>query len=137
MTDYVAGLMFSADLKKVWLIQKKRPAWQAGKFNGIGGHIEPNETALQAMIREFGEETNVHTELQNWDSFCLLKGKDWSVTWFRCFKDVEATTVTDEPVYNCFVMDIVTGAVDAIPNLRWIVPMALDRTALGVVGCSQ
>lgn len=54
---YVLGLLFSEDASRVLLVWKNRPAWQNGKLNGIGGKIEPGETPLQAMDREFVEET--------------------------------------------------------------------------------
>ena len=53
---YVAGFLFSPDRSRVLLIRKNRPAWQAGKLNGLGGKIEPGETPPQAMRREFREE---------------------------------------------------------------------------------
>ncbi len=55
--EYVLGFMFSPDEKKVLLIWKNRPSWQAGKLNGIGGKVNPGETPLEAMEREFIEET--------------------------------------------------------------------------------
>jgi 8-oxo-dGTP pyrophosphatase MutT (NUDIX family) len=54
---YVVGFLFSQDESKVLLVWKNRPAWQNGKLNGIGGKIEAGETPLQAMEREFKEET--------------------------------------------------------------------------------
>jgi hypothetical protein len=54
---YVVGFVFSKDLSRVLLVLKNRPAWQDGKFNGIGGKIEGDETAFEAMNREFVEET--------------------------------------------------------------------------------
>src|SRR3972149_224048 len=57
ITYYVLGFMFSYDLKQVALIRKSHPEWQKGKLNGIGGHIEENETEIRAMMREFAEET--------------------------------------------------------------------------------
>lgn len=54
---YVLGFMFDHEEKHVLLIWKNRPKWQAGKLNGIGGKIEAGETPLQAMEREFTEET--------------------------------------------------------------------------------
>ncbi len=54
---YVVGFVFSKDLSRVLLVLKNRPAWQNGKFNGIGGKIEADETAFEAMNREFVEET--------------------------------------------------------------------------------
>jgi hypothetical protein len=65
---YVLGFVFSEDSSRVLLVWKNRPAWQAGKLNGIGGKIEAGETPLQAMQREFREETLV-------DGY-ILKGGD-------------------------------------------------------------
>jgi len=40
----------------ILLIEKKNPAWQAGKKNISGGKVEENETPRDAAIREFVEE---------------------------------------------------------------------------------
>jgi 8-oxo-dGTP diphosphatase len=58
---YVNGFMFSPDHQRVALIHKRQPTWQAGYLNGIGGKIELGETAAEAMVREFSEETGVAT----------------------------------------------------------------------------
>jgi 8-oxo-dGTP diphosphatase len=42
--EYVVGLAFSMDNEDIALIKKKRPAWQRGKYNGIGGKVERNES---------------------------------------------------------------------------------------------
>jgi 8-oxo-dGTP pyrophosphatase MutT (NUDIX family) len=55
--EYVLGIMFSENEKKVLVIWKSRPAWQVDKLNGIGGKIEEGETPIEAMHREFREET--------------------------------------------------------------------------------
>ena len=55
--EYVLGFMFNEAESKVLLVWKNRPAWQAGKLNGVGGKIEAGETPVQAMNREFAEET--------------------------------------------------------------------------------
>lgn len=59
MKEYVLGFMFTEDGKGVVLIQKKKPAWQHGRWNGIGGKIEERETPEKAIVREFEEETGV------------------------------------------------------------------------------
>ena len=63
MTDYVVGFAFNStqNFNSVVLINKNRPDWQAGKYNGIGGHIEPGETTYEAITREFDEEAGVWT----------------------------------------------------------------------------
>lgn len=55
--EYVVGFMFNEANDRILLIFKNRPVWMAGKLNGIGGKIEPGETAHEAMEREFREET--------------------------------------------------------------------------------
>ena len=59
MRSYVLGFCFSRDHSKVVLIAKNRPKWQAGRLNGIGGHVEDGEIPIVAMAREFREESLV------------------------------------------------------------------------------
>ena len=54
---YVLGFVFNYSKNQVLLIEKQRPAWQMGRWNGIGGEIEEGETPYQAMVRESVEET--------------------------------------------------------------------------------
>ena len=57
---YVVGFLLNYDRTQVVLIRKNRPAWQAGHLNGVGGKIEMGETPIEAMTREFEEETGLH-----------------------------------------------------------------------------
>ena len=41
MERMVVGFAFTEDRRSVILIRKNRPEWQAGRLNGVGGHIEP------------------------------------------------------------------------------------------------
>ena len=51
-----------------------------GLWNGVGGHIEPGETAPEAMIREVAEETGYRIDrvdfagLMTWDGFDISPG---------------------------------------------------------------
>lgn len=67
--NYVVGYAFRADYGAVALIEKRKPAWQAGKLNGIGGKIEPDESPAGAMSREFAEEAGVHFRPDRWLHF--------------------------------------------------------------------
>ena len=53
-----AALCFVQQDGQVLMIRKKR-GLGAGKINGPGGRLEPEETALQAAIRETEEEVGV------------------------------------------------------------------------------
>ena len=63
---YVLGFVFNESLDKIALIRKNRPAWQKGLLNGIGGKIEADELTLDAMTREFEEETSCSIDNYKW-----------------------------------------------------------------------
>ncbi len=127
MISYVCGFMFSENRNKVALISKLKPEWQKGKLNGIGGKIEPGEGYLNAMVREFKEETGVETTTDEWKTFAYLSGTDWSVNFFRSFSDKVYNVVskTEEEVLLLFPGWI--SSLDVIPNLLWLIPLALDK----------
>ena len=126
MRRAVCGFLFSPSYDHVVLIHKKRPDWQAGKLNGVGGKVEEGEFALDAMRREFQEETGVRIE--DWDAFLVLddQANRFEVTYYRavCSDLSQCKTTTDEEVEVFQVGAIFTLPV--IHNLTWIIPMALD-----------
>jgi 8-oxo-dGTP diphosphatase len=95
---YCLGFAFSLDRSKVLVIRKKRPAWQAGRLNGIGGKLEAGETALLAMQRECQEETGLN--IPDWEYFATIESPHFEVTCFRAFTDdiYGAVSLTDEKV---------------------------------------
>ncbi len=58
MIDKVYTLLFLRKDNEILLAMKKR-GFGTGKWNGVGGKIEPNETIEQALVRETQEEINV------------------------------------------------------------------------------
>jgi 8-oxo-dGTP diphosphatase len=129
MRTYACGFLFSPDRRRVLLIRKRRPAWQAGKLNGLGGKIEPGETPIEAMRREFREEAGV--DIPEWQEVLQLSGSDdagsgvsWRGHFFRAFGDIDAPRpVTDEHLER---HEVATLPADVIPNLRWMIPLMLD-----------
>lgn len=97
MKRYVIGIAFD-DLGRVALIRKNRPQWQAGKWNGIGGHIESGEYSERAMEREFMEEAGLM--IQGWRNIGALVFSEAVVDVFTITDRAvrEARTVTDEEV---------------------------------------
>lgn len=93
---YVVGIVYNKE--NVLLISKKRPAWQAGMLNGIGGKIEPGENPLQAMIRECKEECNL--DIEDWVALKTVSfGKDETLTYFKAYSDMKGwKSLTDEEV---------------------------------------
>jgi 8-oxo-dGTP diphosphatase len=131
-TEYVCGFLFCryGHTTRVLLIEKKRPRWQAGKLNGIGGHIEPGETPLAAMRREFLEEAGV--AVPGWQPAAVLTGDEFVVHFFSSWvaREVfEATTaMTDEPLRDLDVADIWFSPV--VPNLLVMIPLAADQSGI-------
>lgn len=82
--QYVVGFMFTEDTTQVLLIRKTRPNWQAGFLNGIGGHIEEGEDKLDAMRREFWEETGEPSP-EMWEHTITLESPDFIVYYMRVF----------------------------------------------------
>lgn len=126
MKHYTVGFLFSDDLKHILLIQKNRPEWQKGKLNGVGGHIEENETPKDCMIREFKEETGLI--IYNWDLFATLKNNDnWIVHFYKAISDDihKSVNKTDEILFRILVDDISNNNV--LENLKWLIPLALSN----------
>jgi 8-oxo-dGTP diphosphatase len=126
MQEYACGFLFSADRHRVLLIRKRRPAWQEGKLNGVGGKLEPGESPRDAMIREFREEASLH--IDSWQHILTLSGDDWRGHFFRAFGPVdEAIAITDEKLE---IHRVETLPGDTIPNLHWMIPLMVDPEVL-------
>lgn len=131
MIRYVAGFMFQPFGKDlaVALIQKRHPEWQAGFLNAIGGKVEPGERSLDAMVREFREETGLVTTPEAWTHYMCYRhiSKSAVVDFYhaRC-SDYVLRSMTDEPVAWYNIQFLHTGFYKFIPNLSWLIPMALD-----------
>jgi len=122
--EYVAGFLFSREWDKVALIEKQKPDWQKGFLNAIGGKIEKGEEPYEAMIREFKEETGV--KITSWRNYCCLEGEDWRVYFYVAFGYLEALTSTTEEKVVIVASDL-SDSPKTIPNLKWLVPMALQN----------
>lgn len=124
--EYVLGFCFMGGGSEVVLIRKNKPAWQKGMLNGVGGKIEPGENAMEAMFREWREETGTH--LTNWHRFVTMDFSGAVVHVFKCCLEgfLEVKSPTTEPVYIFRVSDVLGGKLPrVIPNLKWLIPMAL------------
>ena len=69
-------------IKDICLAMKKR-GFGEGKWNGIGGKVEQNETIEEAVVRETEEEIGVtpkEIEKVATITFLFTHNKDWSQT---------------------------------------------------------
>lgn len=127
MKRYVVGFMFSEDEKEVLLIEKQTPAWQKGFLNGIGGKLEEGESAAKAMVREFQEETGLHTKLTDWQPFVRIYVGEQACIDFYSYhsnKLYTAKTIEQEVVSHYLVQNLPKNV---MPNLRWLIPLSLDK----------
>ena len=125
MTKYVLGFIFDAS-ERVLLIEKQRPAWQAGKLNGIGGKIEAREKPVAAMVREAFEECHLFSKVNDWIPVATLRHSEWNIEVFTTVHTQNPhllRTKTDEFVSW---VDIQKLPPNVLPNLSWLIPLSRD-----------
>lgn len=122
MKAYVLGFLFFKYDCTVWLIEKIKPEWQAGKLNGIGGKIELNELPIDAMKREFKEEAGLTIDDWKWYG-TITDDKTYEVYCYYSYSHELPTTMTEEKI---FPIDRNNLPNEVIPNLNWLIPMALS-----------
>lgn len=148
--NYVVGLIFDNYTDDVLYLEKLKPEWQAGKLNGIGGKIEPNETPLEAMVREYQEEvvtpTGIDLELlkchdgQIWDMFLEWDYGQGIVYFFRAYtnKSLNILENMKNDVGEEFMIRNMFKTYDGfINNLLWIVPCAMFKKSNEIIKVSE
>ena len=121
---YVLALLFSADRRRVVLMRRTRPAWQAGRVNALGGKLLAGETPLDAARREVREESGV--DAAAWEEFLVWDDPVYRMHAVRAFDAAaaDARTMEDQEV---FLADVTALPPNVVDNLRWLIPLALDR----------
>ncbi len=123
MKHYVLGLIYNSDLNTVLLIKKKRPAWQEGMWNGIGGKIEKGETPIHAIDRETYEETGqAHYEFKHIITFVCPGGTVY-VYKAVAFGKIYFKQIEDEVLSLKSLNDLPENM---MANLKWIIPVSLS-----------
>lgn len=123
--NYVLGFAFND--YQVLLIEKQKPAWQKGLYNGLGGHIEKDETPIAAMVREFKEECGIDTNESDWELYAEMKGDDWDCKCFRALNtfalcDAKKTTSEEPKTFHCMGIE----EVPTISNVPALIFLARD-----------
>lgn len=129
MTEYVVGLSFTKNMQKICLIKKERPSRQEGYYNGIGGKIENDELPIDAMVREYLEETGVYLPKEEWDFLYFTEYENGNKVYFyRIFSDeiLNAKTITDEEVVVADLLDVKHGDFKLVGDLEYYISLALS-----------
>jgi len=132
MIKYVVGFLFDPDYNRVVLIRKLRPVFLKGMLNGVGGKVDPGETGLQAVRREFHEEANL--DIPHWNYFWTDQGDDYCVDFYFAssanIDDVQ--TMTDEPIEIVDSHTVYTSLAGSLsPNIDWIISKVVELREQG------
>lgn len=126
--EYVLGFCINDAVRhnEILLMEKRKPDWQNGKVNGIGGKIKYGESPEDAMVREFMEETGIDSSSFSWRRFCQMGDeKSWLVHCFIGVGDVNEAKDCEEG--RMIWADPENLPDNCIDNLKWLVPMALAK----------
>lgn len=119
--------MFDSTKENVALIRKTKPKWQAGLLNGIGGKVERKEETIDAMVREFREETGFSTITEDWLCFASMHGSGFSVHYYCMVGPIyELKTMEEEMIEIASVRCFHPKQQNCVENLPWLLGLALD-----------
>lgn len=104
MRHYCLGFAFDPDQNHVLLLNKRSSSdYNPGTWNGVGGHVEKGETALEAMVRECAEEAGLTIDAQYWHSLgALTDGENYRVDIFAATALLDAARQTTDEVIQVF-----------------------------------
>lgn len=131
MKHYVLGLVFNKDQSKILLVNKKRPSWMKGMFNGIGGKIEEGELPEDAMHRESFEETGYDHRFEHALTFTCPGGTVYVFMASDNSETIAFKQIEDEILSVWDVQDI-HSTMPVMANLKWIIPLCLSTVQLPI-----
>ncbi len=124
ITQYVLGIVILIDKNistkrgNIIVIKKVKPEFIKGKITFPGGKVMNNEYPLDAIKREFKEETSIEIPNKNWTFLTQDMGDDWCLNVFYSFlyKDdinefnlfYSAKTMEEEEIFILNTSDILT-----------------------------
>ena len=126
---YVLALLFTPDRRHVALMRRTRPAWQAGRVNALGGKMSEGEAPAAAARREAREESGADVPEEAWEELLVWDDPAYRMHALRAFHPAAegVRTMEDQEVFLAPVDGL---PAEIIGNLRWLVPLALDRDVL-------
>lgn len=119
------------------MMEKAKPEWQRGKFNGVGGKVKEGENIFDAMNREFREETGIYVHRDDWNHFAKMKGSsnaaiedkfDIDFFWSAGNDILSASPQPGEEEHPkvCWLRELYGDHRPVIENIPWLIPLAID-----------
>lgn len=129
MKKYTLGFAFNEEGNKVVLIEKTKPDFLKGKWNGVGGKVEKIDIApIDGMIREFWEETGVN--ILDWRNAFFIDNQEnnYQMWVYYTFSDkvYECKTMTEERVQLIDVKHL--DMLNLSLNVQWFIQFALSSS---------
>ena len=127
MMEYTMGFIFSPDLKRVYLIRKTHPEWQAGKLNGVGGKRRKGEAFQACMAREAEEEAGYTGSFTH---FATMGGPDWTcLVYYSVMQEGQQAPATreEEQIEVVWLVNLLPDAEQMISNLPWLILSAINH----------
>ena len=132
---YVLGLVFNnipliGGASRILLIEKRRPPWQKGQWNGISGKIEGDEMPIEAMYRESEEETGHRYSFKHKITFVCPGGTVF--VFAAIYRDIKIDfmQIEDERLCEWPLLSLPEGL---IANMKWIIPLCLANVRFPVM----
>ena len=72
---FVAGYLVLRERRKVLLLRRYNTGYEDGNYRLIAGHVEPDETVLDALVREAREEVGIEIDRSDLDFLCVVHRK--------------------------------------------------------------
>lgn len=127
--NYCLGFVVDPSGERVLLMEKRRPSWQAGRLNGIGGKVEGEETGVEAMVRECQEETGLALPAETWAPLGAIAFEGGQVHVYVATGDVDAAqALTDEPMRPVKLSDAVNGLYPLVDSVQEILTKIYEET---------
>jgi len=122
-------LVFLTRGDQVLLLQGGATKWFAGRFNGVGGHVEPGEDVLSAARRETQEETGL--SVTDFDLGAIIHVQAGTAPGVMVFVfTAEAPTgevVESDEGTLTWVSRETLPALPLLEDLRWLLPRLWQR----------